>query len=68
MTGKYTMGGKPITVLEKDLKIGQRAPAFELVGNEFNILRISIFLNCFTTSGFQPVAESGMRILASKPA
>lgn len=36
--------------------------------NEFNILSISIFLNCFTTSGFQPVAESGMRILASKPA
>ena len=43
MTGKYTMGGKPITVLEKDLKIGQRAPAFELVGNEFNILRNDLF-------------------------
>lgn len=40
---KYTMGGRPITVNEKELKIGQRAPAFELVGNEFNILTNDLF-------------------------
>lgn len=40
---KYTMGGRPITVEEKELKIGQRAPSFELVGNEFNILTNDLF-------------------------
>lgn len=40
---KYTMGGRPITVKETDLKIGQRAPAFELVGTEFNTLTNDLF-------------------------
>lgn len=43
MTNKYTMGGKPITVREKKLKIGERAPSFQLIGNEFNLLTNDLF-------------------------
>ncbi len=43
MSGKYTMGGKPITISEKDFKIGDRAPLFKLVGNELNILTNDLF-------------------------
>lgn len=39
----YTMGGRPITVKEKEFQIGQRAPAFELIGNEFNKLTNDLF-------------------------
>ena len=43
MSGKYTMGGKPITVLEKIFEIGDRAPQFKLVGSELNILTNDLF-------------------------
>lgn len=43
MSTKYTMGGRPITVNEKELAIGKRAPLFELVGREFNTLTNDLF-------------------------
>lgn len=43
MSKKFTMGGKPITLVGSELKIGQRAPAFKLVGSEFNVLTNDLF-------------------------
>jgi len=43
MVTKFTMGGKPITLLGKELKVGDRAPSFKLIGNELNVLTNDLF-------------------------
>jgi len=43
MKTKFTMGGKPITLLGKELSIGERAPSFKLIGSELNVLTNDLF-------------------------
>ena len=40
---QLTMGGTPITVTGADLKIGQQAPDFKLLGLNFNEVKLSDF-------------------------
>ena len=42
-TGLVTMGGKPVTLLGSDLKVGDAAPDFTAVGNDMKPVRLSQF-------------------------
>lgn len=37
------MAGKPVTLLGKELSVGDRAPAFKLIGTEMNVLTNDLF-------------------------
>jgi thiol peroxidase len=42
-TGIVTMKGKPITLLGETIKVGQKAPDFEVVANDLSIVKFSSF-------------------------
>jgi thioredoxin-dependent peroxiredoxin len=42
-TGLVTVGGKPVTLLGNELKVGDAAPDFTAVGNDMNPVRLSQF-------------------------
>jgi thiol peroxidase len=42
-TGLVMMGGKPVTLLGNEVKVGDLAPDFTAVGNDMNPVRLSQF-------------------------
>jgi len=44
-TGKITMQGNPLTLLGKELKVGDKAPDFELLDNDLKSVNLSAFRN-----------------------
>ncbi|MCX6843585.1 MAG: thiol peroxidase [candidate division WOR-3 bacterium] len=42
-TGLVTMGGKPVTLLGNEVKVGDWAPDFTAVGNDMKLVRLSQF-------------------------
>ena len=42
-TGLVTIGGKPATLLGDEVKVGEAAPDFTVVGNDMNPVRLSQF-------------------------
>ena len=44
-TGIITMHGNPLTLLGKELKVGDKAPDFELLDNDLKVVKLSAFRN-----------------------
>ena len=44
-TGIITMHGNPLTLLGKELKVGDKAPEFELLDNDLKTVKLSAFRN-----------------------
>ncbi|MEO0025187.1 MAG: thiol peroxidase [candidate division WOR-3 bacterium] len=42
-TGLVTFGGKPVTLIGQELRVGERAPDFELTGNDLQPVRLEDF-------------------------